>query len=117
MDAAAIEVTLSGNGELATVIIGETLTIETCAEFKQALSNALDSAPQVMLDTRLLRQIDITSLQLICSACKSALSRNRSLTFGNVIPDCIESLRTNIGAKRSYPCNHTASCIMAGGID
>jgi anti-anti-sigma regulatory factor len=117
MDAATIKVTMSDNGELATVIVGETLTIETCAEFKQALSNALDTALQVVLDAHQLKQVDITSLQLICSACKSASSRNRSFIFGDDIPNCIETLRTVIGANQSSLCNNkrTESCIWVGG--
>jgi len=116
MDAATIKVTISDNGELATVIVGETLTIETSAEFKQALSNALDAASQVVLDARLLQQVDIASLQLICSACRSASSRNKSLAFENDIPGCIESLRTAIGANQFNHCNHSESCKMVGGI-
>jgi len=110
-----IKVQISDNGELATVILGEELTIETCAEFKQALTDALDTARQVVLDARQLRQVDIASLQLICSACRSAASKGRSLCFENEIPDCMKSLRTTIGAYRGLPCNHTKSC-MAGGM-
>lgn len=116
MDPATIKVNMSDNGELATVIVGETLTIETCTEFKQALSNALDTARQVVLDARRLQQVDITTLQLICSACRGATSKGRLISFENDIPSCIESLRTSIGANRSCPCNHTESCISAGGI-
>lgn len=115
MDTATIKVQMSDNGELAKVIIGEELTIETCAEFKQALSNALHTARQVVLDARKLQRADIASLQLICSACRSASSKGRSLSFENEMPDCMKSLRTNIGANRGFPCNHTKSC-MAGGI-
>ena len=117
MDDATIKVTISDNGNLATVIVGETLTIETCTEFKQALSNALDTARQVVLDTRNLQQVDMTSLQLICSACRSASSRNSSFTFGDDVPDCIETLRTVVGANQSSPCNnkHAESCIWVGG--
>jgi anti-anti-sigma regulatory factor len=116
MDGATIKVTMPDNGELATVIVGETLTIETCAEFKQALSNALDTARQVVLDAHQLQQVDITSLQLICSACRVASSKGKSIAFENDIPSCIETLRTSIGANRSCPCNHTESCIWVGGI-
>jgi anti-anti-sigma regulatory factor len=117
MDAATIKVTMSDNGEPATVTVGETLTIDTCAEFKQALSNALDTAHGVALDTRNLQQVDITALQLICSACRSASSRNSPFTFGDNVPDCIETLRAVIGANQSSPCNnkHTESCIWVGG--
>ena len=115
MDAATIKITTSDNGELATVIVGETLTIETCAEFKQALSNALDAAPQVVLDAHQLQQVDITTLQLICSACRSASSRNSSITFGDFIPSCCETLRTVIGSNQHNHCNHTAFCVWFGG--
>jgi anti-anti-sigma regulatory factor len=115
MDAATIKVNMSDNGELATVIVGETLTIETCTEFKQALSNALDTARQVVLDAHQLQQVDITSLQLICSACRAASSKGRFLAFENDIPSCIESLRTSIGANRSCPCLRAESCKMVGG--
>ena len=115
MDAATIKITMSDNGELATVIVGEELTIETCTEFKEALSNALHAARQVVLDARQLQRADIASLQLICSACRSAASKGRSLCFENEMPDCMKSLRTTIGANRGFPCNHTKSC-MAGGM-
>lgn len=119
MDGAPIKLTISDNGELATVTVGETLTIETGIEFKQALSGALDSARQVVLDAHRLQQVDITSLQLICSACKSASAMNRSFTFGDDIPSCIATLRTVIGANQGSPCNNkrTESCIWAGGTN
>ena len=116
MDAATITITKSDNGELATIIVGETLTIENCGEFKQALSNALDISRQVVLDANQLRQVDITSLQLICSACRVASSKGSLLAFENDIPGCIESLRTIIGANRSCSCTREESCKMTGGI-
>lgn len=116
MDAEPIKVHVSDDGELATVIVGETLTIETCTEFKQALSRALDAARQVVLDARQLRLVDISSVQLICSACRSASSKGKLLAFEYDVPSCIESLRTSIGAYGGCPCNHTESCSMIGGI-
>lgn len=115
MDAETIKVHMSDNGGAARVIVGETLTIETCAEFKQALSNTLDTARQIVLDAHQLQQVDITALQLICSACRVASSKGRLLAFENDIPSCIESLRSSIGANRSCTFIRTEFCKMAGG--
>jgi len=115
MDAATIKVTMSRNGEVATLIVGETLTIENCAEFKQALADTLNAARQVVLDACRLRQVDITSLQLLCSACRSASSKGKVLAFENEIPDCVKSLRSSAGADRSCHCIRTESCKLDGG--
>lgn len=81
------------------------LTIETVAELREALLEIVGGvARQVYLDGNMLTTIDFFGIQLLCSAHRTAVSRNKELAWFNNRPLAIdESIRSN-GFSRHCGC-------------
>ena len=101
----------------ATVILGGALNIEASSELRRVLGEALAEAPRVLLDTLQLEGLDITILQTICSACKTAAASGRRLLAEGALPDCMMALNGGIGARMALPCrqNNDQTCIWFKG--
>lgn len=108
---------VAADGTTATVILGGSLTIEASAELRRLLGEALAEAPKVLLDARQLEGLDMTILQTICSACKTAAASGRLFQSEGELPDCVKALNNGIGAHMASPCrqNNDQSCIWFGG--
>ena len=108
---------VAADATTATVVLGGTLNIEAAAELRRVLGEALTEAPQVLLDTRQLEELDITILQTICSACKTAAASGRRLLAEGEFPDCMKALNNGIGAHMALPCrqNNDQPCIWFKG--
>ena len=101
----------------ATVSLGGSLNIEAAAELRRVLGEALAEAPRILLDARQLEGLDITILQTICSACKTAAASGQLLLPEGEFPDCLKALNSGIGAHMALPCrqNNDQPCIWFGG--
>lgn len=64
--------------------VAGTLDIGASREFQKALRDALDGGPAVILDLSAVEQCDITGLQLLCSARKSADRASKSLEVRSI---------------------------------
>jgi hypothetical protein len=104
-------------GGSVTVSLNGALTIEDAAEFQKALIAALGEAPTVLLDARQLVGIDMTILQIICSACKSAAAGRLAFLPDGRLPDCVTSVVNSIGARTGSLCPHNNNepCTWFGG--
>jgi len=102
---------------VSTVTLRGALNIETSAELHHALLESLNESQRVVLDARQLEGIDITCLQVICSACKTATTEKRSFECEGKIPECLDALRGSIGAGQKGSCNQNPheACIRFGG--
>jgi anti-anti-sigma regulatory factor len=117
MNEQAIVKKISDDGSCATVTISGTLGIETAAEFRQALAWAFSEAPRVVLDMLQLEVLDMTILQTLCSACKTAAANRRILEIAGAIPACMKEMNSAIGAHMGALCrlNNDQACIFFGG--
>lgn len=109
---------LAGDGSSATIAISGTLNIEAAAELQRALAGALSAAPRVVLDMRQLEELDITILQILCSACKTAAANKRRLVIEGELAACVKTLNRGIGAHMAAFCrqNNDETCIFFGGV-
>lgn len=100
-----------------TVTLSGSLTIETSRELHRVLSEALNDSQRIELDLQRLDAIDLTALQIICSACKSASNLKRSLACSSGIPAPLASLGKSLGGPGGLPCiqNNNDPCIWFGG--
>lgn len=108
---------LADDGSSVTVTISGTLTIEGAAELQKAFAGVVSAAPRVALDLRQLEDLDMTILQMLCSACKTAAADKRSLVIEGELPACLKALNVGIGAHMAAPCHHNnnETCIFFGG--
>jgi ABC-type transporter Mla MlaB component len=102
-----------------TVVLGGSLSIESCGELHKTLSEALDESQQVTLNLKALENIDMTSMQVICSGCRTAAHMGRGYDCEpGSMSACVEDFGSSIGGPKGLPCsqNDNKPCIWYGGI-
>jgi anti-anti-sigma regulatory factor len=96
---------------------GKRLTIETAADFSQRLREGLASPAHVVIAFDDEVELDITALQIFCSACKTAAAEGKSFSYRGERPNSLTSLLAACGAVGHGSCQHNNNsiCICFGG--
>ena len=101
-----------------TIHSGPRLTIENAAGFADCISGALAAGPKVTVEFAAALEADLTALQILCSACKTATAAGKIFTPQGVRPEGLSKLIAAAGAEQTGSCtqNHDNLCIWFGGI-
>jgi len=104
------------NGEIV-IDSGERLTIETVADFTRLIREGLSASKRVAVQFDADVEVDITALQVICSACKTAAAEGSSFVIHGSQPRALADLVVAAGAERHGLCKHNNSgaCVWFGG--
>jgi len=104
------------NGEVI-INSGDRLTIETAADFTQLTREALGASNKVAIQFEAAVEIDITGVQIICAACKSAAAGGKSFSQHGLQPPGLAEIIAASGAERRTVCKHNndSSCVWFGG--
>lgn len=104
------------NGEII-ITSGDRLTIETAAEFSRIIREALEASKNIALQFEPVVDIDITALQVICSACKSSAVGGNTFSFLGPQPQALTDIIISSGVERHAICKHNnnSTCIWFGG--
>lgn len=104
------------NGEII-VTSGGRLTIENAAEFSRILREALEASKKVAIEFEPDVEIDITGIQILCSACKSAAQADSILSYHGPQPQALADVIASSGAERNAICkfNNNSNCSWFGG--
>ena len=104
------------NGSIV-ITSGDRLTIENASEFSRLLREALEAAPSVIVEFDPQVTLDITGIQLLCSACRTAASSGKSFTYQGLQPHGLAEMIASCGAERHAVCKHNndSTCIWFGG--
>ena len=96
---------------------GGRLTIENAIDFAACLREALDVSQQVTIAFEANVEVDITALQVLCSACKTAAAKGKILTQQGAGAESLRQLIISAGAERLGACTHNKSnpCTWFGG--
>ena len=95
---------------------GGRLTIETIADYLQRIRTGLAEADTVVLEFEPEVEMDITALQVLCSACKTAAASGKRCLHRGPTPKALIELAAAAGAERHIPCgNHNESCFRQFG--
>jgi hypothetical protein len=97
---------------------GEKLTIETTADFAERIRNGLAEAKTVAIEFEPEVQLDVTALQLFCSACMTATAEGKNFIYRGSLPKALLDLAAAAGVeKHGYCKNNNPSCFyqFAGG--
>lgn len=109
----------SQSREDGTIVIssGERLTLENAADTTKCISEALAASPRVAVEFAATVEVDLTALQILCSACKTAAAEGKSLTHQGADMESWRQLIVSAGAERLAPCRHNNNnpCIWFGG--
>ncbi len=93
----------------------EDFTMNTLAELRPLLLEALERDESVQLDGRAVREVDVAGLQLLCAARRQAALFGKSIGFA---PECrgavIEAAMTAVGLARPRPCDSHCLCVLVG---
>lgn len=102
---------------ITTIVSGARLTIENAADFAKSISAALAASPTVELAFAAEVEMDITALQILCSACKTATAEGKSFTPQKAGTESLRQLLVAAGAQYQGSCKHNNSnpCIWFGG--
>lgn len=97
---------------------GARLTIETIADCQQRIRLGLNEATTVVLAFEPELELDITALQLFCSACKTAAAEGKRFTYRGQPPKALLDLIATAGAERHEHCvNNNSACFRkVGGL-
>lgn len=104
-------------GEKATenlIVLGEDLTLPFIGEAKQAIMTALDSGEEVTIEAGSVDRADISTLQLLCAAHKTAVGSGKKLTIRN-IGQTVVQLARETGFLRDEPCSGAEHCFWTQG--
>ena len=106
------------NGEII-ITSGDRLTIETAADFSRIIREALEASNSVALEFEPAVEFDITGVQILCSACKSAAQSGKTFSFHGPQPQALAEIITSSGAERRAVCkyNNDSTCIWFGGAN
>lgn len=106
------------NGEII-ITSGDRLTVENAADFSRIIREALEASKKVAIEFEATVEFDITGLQVLCSACKSAAAGGNSFSYHGLQPKALADIITSSGAERSAVCKHNngSTCIWFGGAN
>ncbi|CAH2031230.1 STAS domain-containing protein [Trichlorobacter ammonificans] len=108
-----------GNDGQILVTIGGRLAIDTVAGFRAFLTEQLPQAATVKLDAASLEEIDLCGIQLICSACHTALCAGKMFAFSGGIPACVQTTISSLGLQGYDVCKYNSdiTCIWCRGVN
>jgi len=96
-------------GEERVLRLGEDLTVGRAVEIRERLLRALDGDGGVVLEIPPEAEPDVSFLQLVCAAHRTAAARGRRLRLGSVCPPKLVELSALAGFQRHHGC--TADCL------
>jgi hypothetical protein len=113
-----VQDTLNGEKDSSERVIGsgDRLTIETTGDFARQIREGLAEADSVVIEFADEVELDITALQLFCSACKTAAAMNKSFIHRGPLPQSLPSLAAAAGSERFEQCTSSnMSCFRQFG--
>ncbi len=106
------------NGEIV-ITSGDRLTIENAAEFARLIREGMETAHQVRVEFEAECELDITGLQVLCSACKTAAAHGKVFLCSGQRSQALVDMIESCGAARHAVCkqNNNSTCIWFGGVE
>jgi hypothetical protein len=92
-------------------------TIENARRLKTILMELMSGSERVVLSLEKATEVDLSCLQLICSAHRTSLSTNKALSLDPQHPEAFKRLVRDAGYPRALGCHGDPgkSCLWLGG--
>ena len=95
---------------------GARLNIETIGDFSRTVQQALTEAETVVVDFTETVEVDITALQVFCSACLTAAAMEKKFIHRTTLPQALVDLAAAAGSERREQCkNNNNACFRKFG--
>jgi anti-anti-sigma regulatory factor len=100
-----------------TVALEGEWTIERANELKHVLLDALGTVDHLLLDFEKVEAVDLTCLQLLCSAHRSAIAMKKHMSVTGRQSEAFDRLLREAGFMRSVGCHpeRSAECLWMRG--
>lgn len=110
------EIAPTGSGSVVVRISGD-MTIPNASELRERLLEAFRQADCVTLDLNGVTGIDVSGLQLLCSAHRSSVVLNKAFTIVGREQPAVRDVASAAGQLRSSGCAQDVchTCIWTGG--
>jgi anti-anti-sigma regulatory factor len=91
-------------------------TIERANELKGVLLEILNSCEHMLIELEGLTELDLTTVQLFCSAHRTSLRLGKHLTFHEKKSDTFKRMALDAGFVRTLGCHkdHDEKCLWIG---
>ncbi|MGC8494785.1 MAG: STAS domain-containing protein [Syntrophobacteraceae bacterium] len=91
-------------------------TIERAGELKPALLEALANSEQIVIDMGELSGLDLSTIQLLCSAHRKSIRCGKQLGLGERKPEALKRMVREAGLVRTVGCHKDPckSCLWTG---
>jgi anti-anti-sigma factor len=96
--------TLTQSGKTVVVALDGDVTLQQAEEFRRVLIRALTDADEVSLDMEKVENVDLSCLQLLCSAHRSAVRVTKKLAFSGSPPRALINAVETAGFSRVTGC-------------
>jgi len=101
-----------GTGKL---ILDGDMTVQRAGELKTALIEALDKATSVVIDMEHITDADLSFLQLLCSAHRTSLKINKTVSLSENAPQFFWDTVKKAGYSCKDPGCDDQNCLWIGG--
>lgn len=111
-----MEAAFNLTGTTGTLTLGGSLTVPYAAQLKSLLMQGLEQAETVVISFGDIEDIDLSTIQLLCSAHRMSVRLNKRLLFGGgSVPDLFVQAVDRSGFHRHIGCalDSQMSCIWA----
>jgi hypothetical protein len=96
---------------------GHRLTIETISDFIQSLRKGFGEATTLIVEFDPQVEMDITALQVFCSACRTATAEGKKIIYRGSPPQALLDLLKAAGAQRHESCTiDNMFCFYNSGV-
>ena len=102
-----------------TVALEGEWTIERANELKEVLLDALSTMDHLLLDFEKVEAVDLSCLQLLCSAHRTAITMKKHLSVTGWQSGAFNQVLREAGFMRSVGCHpdRSAACLWMGGCE
>jgi anti-anti-sigma factor len=98
------DIKVEKKGKERAIVINGGLTIEYAAELKNALQQSLKDGERVSLDLSNVTEMDLSGLQILCSAHKTSVNLKKTLEFMQNTCEVFKETVRKSGYKRYTGC-------------
>lgn len=111
--------TVSDDGSTLKIAVTGRLAINTAPALHSLLLEQITPVTSIQLDLSAVDEIDLAGMQLICSACRTALDAQKRFNFSGCMAPEVKKAIDTVGLQRQSACKHNADlpCIWCGGIN
>jgi len=99
-----------------TITLEGDLTVSSAEELRNLLIRSLSDSSRVGVNLEHVAEVDLTILQLLCSAHRTSAQMNKSIGFTGALPEALKNIAVRSGFARHAGCPRdiNKNCIWVG---